>query len=103
MKFHAFSPEHAANHALPSRIQEYLPIPALLMALDINALNYCSFSALPRRNDAEEKGGTLVAVPHTLDSGFIDIMDVPSGKRVQKAVGKPDIQSSIKPGDRAGM
>lgn len=45
--------------------------PHLLLQIDVNALNFCRFSLLPLQN--AEKDEALLAVPHTLESGWIDV------------------------------
>lgn len=86
---------------LPSRIQADLPIPECLQSLDINSLNYCSFSARNFGNDEDAKE-LMVAVPHTVDSGYIDVYDVKSLKRIAIAIGKADMETSTVKASRAG-
>ncbi|CAO1638727.1 unnamed protein product [Sympodiomycopsis kandeliae] len=51
---------------------------------EVNALNFCRFSLL----DGENKEASL-AVPHTMESGWVDIYHLPSRQRLHTAVGKP--------------
>lgn len=81
----------ASLMTLPSRIQADLPVPERMAHVGINALNYCPFSAISAGDGTD---GVLVAVPHTLDSGYVDIVHLPSGERRSRAVGKPDIQAT---------
>lgn len=85
------------SEVLPSRIQTKLPLPELLDSLDINSLNFCSFSAL-----ANDDWETLVAVPHTVDSGYIDIYNLKTKKRIATAIGKGDLQTKGVQATRAG-
>lgn len=91
---------------LPSRIQDDLEVPPLIWSLDINALNYCPMSVLqPSKTDRndEKQTGPLIAIPHTLDSGFIDVICLAPEKRIVRAVGQPDIQSNKNRAERAPM
>ncbi|CAO1637858.1 unnamed protein product [Parajaminaea phylloscopi] len=72
--------------------------PRLLVTLPVNALNFCRFSYVLHK--AETGGaitGLLLAVPHSLDSGYIDVVAVGGWdqddselqfKRLHTAVGK---------------
>lgn len=82
---------------LPSRIQDDLPIPKQVWSLDVNSLNYCSMSVISSQNR------TLVALPHTLDSGYIDIIQLSPEFRFARAIGQADIQSSTSRSQRAPM
>jgi hypothetical protein len=86
---------------LPSRIQADLPVPDLLASIDINSLNYCSFSALA----SSESGvaDVLVAIPHTVDSGYIDLYDLNTRKRIATAIGKADLQTKSVQTSRAAI
>jgi hypothetical protein len=86
---------------LPSRIQSELPVPQCLHTLDINSLNYCPFSALPIQ-DKDSSEGMLIAVPHIVDSGYIDIFHFPSKKRIITAIGKADLETKGVKASRAG-
>lgn len=86
---------------LPSRIQAELPVPENRLQLDINALNYCSFSAIQTDYKDAEAGITL-AVPHTIDSGYIDLYHLPSKTRTKTAIGKADLATLGVKESRAG-
>jgi hypothetical protein len=86
---------------LPSRIQSELPVPNCLHTLDINSLNYCPFSALSVEEGSLAEG-MLVAVPHTIDSGYIDIFHLPSKRRVVTSIGKADVETRGVKASRAG-
>lgn len=98
--FELLSSRHLTSAVLPSRIQSELPVPKCLYTLDINSLNYCAFSALPVTDTPA--GGMLVAVPHTVDSGYIDIFHFPSKARVSTAIGKADLSTKSTKASRAG-
>lgn len=86
---------------LPSRIQDDLIVPALIWSLDVNALNYCQMSVL--QSPQLKQAGPLVAIPHTLDSGFIDVIRLSPEERIARAVGQADIQSNGTRTQRAPM
>ncbi|KDN47719.1 WD40 repeat-like protein, partial [Tilletiaria anomala UBC 951] len=82
-----------------------LPQPAKLYTVAVNAMNYCRFSILacgdaPGRPHSEDLGcpEMLIAVPHTLESAYIDLLRVSSSagspQRLATALGKPDLASS---------
>lgn len=80
-----------------------MPIPECIRSLDINSLNYCSFSALNFGDDDDGKArDVMVAVPHTVDSGYIDVYDIKSEKRIATAIGKADMETSSIKASRAG-
>jgi hypothetical protein len=87
---------------LPSRIESELPTPQCLYSLDINSLNYCPFSALPHQIESDSEEGMLIAVPHTVDSGYIDIFHFPSKSRIATAIGKADLETKSVKASRAG-
>jgi hypothetical protein len=89
------------SEVLPSRIQAELPVPKLSDSLDINSLNYCPFSALA--NGITESQGILVAVPHTVDSGYIDVYDLSTKTRIATAIGKGDLQTKGVQASRAAI
>jgi ASTRA-associated protein 1 len=86
---------------LPPRIQDDLIVPPLIRSLDVNALNYCPMSILHQLES--KQAGPLVAIPHTLDSGFIDVIRLSPEERIARAVGQADIQSSSSRAQRAPM
>lgn len=86
---------------LPSRIQDDLTVPELIWSLDVNALNYCSMSVL--HTPQSHPASPLVAIPHTLDSGFIDVIRLSPEERIARAVGQADIQSNGSRAQRAPM
>ncbi|KAK3988213.1 ASTRA-associated protein 1 [Cladorrhinum sp. PSN332] len=57
---------------------ERRPQPWILHMLEVNTMNFCSFSYCPTSADSE----ILVAVPNTLASEEIDIFHLPSQRRV---------------------
>ncbi|KAF3189479.1 ASTRA complex subunit [Orbilia oligospora] len=61
--------------------------PWLLHALDVNALNFCSFAMCPSLNSASSSQ-ILLAVPSSKDPNAIDIYHLPSQTRVHAAVGQ---------------
>ncbi|OAG44828.1 hypothetical protein AYO21_00790 [Fonsecaea monophora] len=63
------------------------PQPWLLHSLSVNALNFCAFSMChqdPRHPASEEPAPQLIASPNGLDSGGIDIFQLPSERRVSQ-------------------
>jgi WD40 repeat protein len=88
------SEQHAlpSLSVLPSRIQQDLPVPDVVRSTDINALNYCPISLLSSSN--------VLAVTHTIDSGYVDVLQIPSFDRLLRSIGKPDMQTN---GQRAPM
>ncbi|EST07555.1 WD40 repeat [Kalmanozyma brasiliensis GHG001] len=56
--------------------------PELIREIGVNALNFarCSHHA------------GHIAVPHTLDAAYIDILDLHTGKRESEAIGRPDVK-----------
>ncbi|KAK4227545.1 WD40-repeat-containing domain protein [Podospora fimiseda] len=59
---------------------ESRPQPWILHMLEVNTMNFCSFSYCPA--SCEEKEEILVAVPNTLASEAIDIFHLPSQQRL---------------------
>ncbi|KAI5892652.1 WD40 repeat-like protein [Schizophyllum commune H4-8] len=53
-------------------------------SMDVNALNYCRFSLLPRTGSE-----ALIAVPNLVDSSCADVWEIPSRDRLYAAIGKP--------------
>ncbi|KAK4146582.1 ASTRA-associated protein 1 [Dichotomopilus funicola] len=74
---------------------ETRPQPWMLHMLEVNTMNFCSFSYCPATagSGAIAPGEILVAVPNTLASEAIDIFHVPSQTR----------QHTVKLGDKNGM
>ncbi|KIY03895.1 uncharacterized protein Z520_00586 [Fonsecaea multimorphosa CBS 102226] len=63
------------------------PQPWLLHSMSVNALNFCAFSIChqdPRQPASEEAAPQLIASPNGLDSGGIDIFQLPSERRVSQ-------------------
>ncbi len=86
-----------SSASLPTRMLDALPQPQRIFTLEVNALNYCRFSLLPlppAEGDDAPQDQALIAVPHTLESAYIDVFHVPSGHRLATALGKPDVSSS---------
>ncbi|KAK1766921.1 WD domain-containing protein [Phialemonium atrogriseum] len=67
------------------------PQPWILHILEINTMNFCSFSSCP---SSTEPTDLLISVPNTLASEAIDIYHLPSQKRIHTI--RP-------PGDKNGM
>ncbi|KAJ9626153.1 Astra associated protein 1 Asa1 [Knufia peltigerae] len=67
--------------------------PWLLHSISVNALNFCAFSMcneLPGRTSRPETEAQLVASPNGLDSGGIDIFQLPSERRVSQIASAQD-------------
>jgi hypothetical protein len=94
--------KYLTSAVLPSRIQGDLPVPRQILSLDINTLNYCPFSALSLPEGTTPEG-VLIAVPHTVDSGYIDVFHLPSKTRIATAIGKAELQTKGVKASRAGM
>ncbi|KIW90754.1 uncharacterized protein Z519_08537 [Cladophialophora bantiana CBS 173.52] len=61
--------------------------PWLLHSMSVNALNFCAFSMCdqdPQQPASEEASPQLIASPNGLDSGGIDIFQLPSERRVSQ-------------------
>ncbi|KAE8350418.1 WD repeat protein [Aspergillus coremiiformis] len=62
--------------------------PWLVHSLPVNALNFCAFSMLvladqtPEPGDPPSPSAALIAVPNALDSGAIDLFQLPAERRV---------------------
>lgn len=78
--------------------------PRLLHSLSVNALNFCAFSMTfvsPAEQASAEisRHGTrpavLLAVPNALDSGGIDILHLPSERRVSTISSDPSIKTGM--------
>lgn len=67
--------------------------PSATLVHEVNALNFCRFSLLLRDGDTD----ALLAVPHTLESGWIDVYGLPSRKRLYTAIGKPSVPAGSTP------
>ncbi|KAK3688006.1 WD40-repeat-containing domain protein [Podospora appendiculata] len=74
---------------------EARPQPWLLHVLEVNTMNFCSFSHCPvsSSSDSSTSSELLVAVPNTLASEAIDIFHLPSQTR----------RHTVKLGDKNGM
>ncbi|OAP62947.1 hypothetical protein AYL99_02174 [Fonsecaea erecta] len=63
------------------------PHPWLLHSMSVNALNFCAFSMCdqdPRRPASGAVAAQLIASPNGLDSGGIDIFQLPSERRISQ-------------------
>ncbi|PWN18895.1 hypothetical protein BCV69DRAFT_284517 [Microstroma glucosiphilum] len=95
-----------STSALGKTREAPLAEPNLLHTLQVNALNFCRFSLLPveaGKGKSRGQGGAdavgeestcegseeeaMLAVPHTLDSGYIDIYHLPSYTRLHTSIG----------------
>lgn len=82
----------AASHAAED--QEKAAQPELHITIEVNALNFCRFSLLyPAPGQSGDTA--FIAVPHTLESGWIDVYSVdlssggtPKAQRILTAIGK---------------
>lgn len=81
-----------ANPRLASSLRAALRTPELILSIDINALNYCRFSLVATGRQL------AVAIPHTLESAYIDVMyidlDTCQVSRAYSAIGVPDTGSA---------
>ncbi|CAD6896069.1 unnamed protein product [Tilletia laevis] len=75
-----------------------LPKPECILTLDVNALNYCSFALLNHIPTADLGSPSqqavqpfLLAVPHTIETAWIDIYEMPAKKRIFEAIGRPAV------------
>ncbi|KIW33624.1 hypothetical protein, variant [Cladophialophora immunda] len=76
----------AAAAASSSPSSEH-PQPWLLHSMSVNALNFCAFSMCdqdPRQPGCEDAVPQLIASPNGLDSGGMDIFQLPSERRVSQ-------------------
>lgn len=64
--------------------------PELILTLDVNALNFCRFSILVSSIQGSE---TLLAVPHTVESGYIDLYQLPAKRRLYSSIGSSQASS----------
>ncbi|KAF9805046.1 hypothetical protein IEO21_09207 [Rhodonia placenta] len=71
-----------------------LQTPTLRCSMDVNALNYCRFSLLPRR----EGQAALIALPNLVESSLADIWDLSSQQRLHAAIGKAGQPSKLPDG-----
>ncbi|KEF54194.1 uncharacterized protein A1O9_09989 [Exophiala aquamarina CBS 119918] len=84
----------------PSAAQTQHPQPWLLHSLDVNALNFCAFSVCdqyPEQAPASPMNPTpqLLASPNGLDSGGIDIFQLPSERRVSQLRSDPAVDTGM--------
>ena len=81
---------------LPSTMIKSLPQPTAIFTMDVNALNYCRFSI--RKEIRSSRPTLLVAVPHTLESAYIDVYqvfpDTGMFTRIAEAIGRPDLATN---------
>ncbi|PWN28661.1 WD40 repeat-like protein [Jaminaea rosea] len=82
----------AASHAAED--QEKAGKPELTVTIEVNALNFCRFSLL-HPTPGQSGDTAFIAVPHTLESGWIDVYSVdlssggtPKAQRIHTAIGK---------------
>ncbi|TDL25682.1 WD-40 repeat-containing protein [Rickenella mellea] len=72
-----------------------LSIPSLRYSMDVNALNFCRFSLLPRPSlDVTVAQTAQVALPNLVDSSLVDIWSLPSQRRLHAAIGKCGVSES---------
>ena len=75
-------PEPAHTLGAGSATQPGLPVPVLLVSLDVNALNYCRFSLLPLdlprpALDPDDGREALLAVPNLVESAYVRSLPLP--------------------------
>ncbi|KAG5439300.1 hypothetical protein PCANB_001599 [Pneumocystis canis] len=65
--------------------KDYQKKPWMVYSLNINSLNYCSFSVCNKENDI--KNGILLAVSSSVKAELIDIYDLPSCRLIYSGIG----------------
>lgn len=83
-------PSEQVPAALTSSLAKDLPEPTLVLTLDVNALNYCAYDMTVQACTQDGLKG-WVAVPHTLESAWIDVYELPSKRRIVEALGRQDV------------
>lgn len=83
-------PTERSSAILNSGAMTDLPAPALVMDLPVNALNYCGYAMVTLASE-ESSLKAYIVVPHTLESAWIDVYELPTKRRVVEALGRPDI------------
>ncbi|KAE8213550.1 hypothetical protein CF327_g2929 [Tilletia walkeri] len=75
-----------------------LPKPECILTLEVNALNYCSFALLKVKSASDQGSSSQrtvqpfsLAVPHTIETAWIDIYEMPAKKRIFEAIGRPSV------------
>lgn len=62
--------------------------PPLAMSVPVNALNYCAYDMALSDGAPKSTLHGWIAVPHTLDAGFMDVYALPARERVFEAIGR---------------
>ncbi|ORY31812.1 hypothetical protein BCR39DRAFT_525501 [Naematelia encephala] len=84
------------SHGRDNHIHIYSPLkrpflgrdpPLIVKTLDVNSLNFCSFSLTPRSSTTTTEAEGFLAVPSLTDSELADIYHLPSCKRLHAAIG----------------
>ena len=73
------------------------PKPWLLHSMDMSALNFCNFAMCNDKISLEEDSeGVLIASPNALDSGGVDIFQLPTERRIlQLRSENPDLTGMV--------
>ena len=95
-------PSEVGSATFSSSMVTNLPEPTLVHDVGVNALNYCAYDMTLIKGDNLTLKGWLVT-PHTLDSAWLDVYELPSQRRIVEALGRnsPPSTSSIVPGPAA--
>lgn len=95
-------PSEVGSATFSSSMVTNLPEPTLVHDMGVNALNYCAYDMTLTKGDNLTLKGWLVT-PHTLDSAWLDVYELPSQRRIVEALGRnsPPSTSSIVPGPAA--
>lgn len=80
-------PTERSTALLGSGALSDLPAPSLMMELPVNSLNYCGFAMVTQASDAHDLKAYMV-VPHTLESAWLDVYELPTKRRVVEALGR---------------
>lgn len=88
------------ERALPAEgAKDDQPKPWLLHSMDMSALNFCTFAMCPEPQqtgeDDQERNGILIASPNGLDSGGVDIFQLPSERRISQITSSKSANSGM--------
>lgn len=70
-----------------------LPEPTLIMDLPVNSLNYCGYAMVTLASEENSLKAYMV-VPHTLESAWLDVYELPAKRRVVEALGRSHVIAS---------
>lgn len=73
-----------------------LPAPSLVMEWPVNALNYCGYAMVTKATEDSSLKAYMI-VPHSLESAWLDVYELPSKRRLVEALGRSQVSHTQRP------